>query len=64
MTAQRPFTMLAAAIFLLMALVHLYRIVVGFDISIAGTQVAQSVSWIAFVVTAVLAAMLFREARR
>ena len=64
MTARRPFTMLAAAIFLLMALVHLYRLIFGFDISIAGTEVAHSVSWIALAATALLAAMLYREAKR
>lgn len=61
---RRPFTMIAAAVFLLMALVHLYRLVVGFDISIAGTQVSQAVSWIALPLTTLLAAMLYREARR
>ena len=64
MTARRPFTMLAAAIFLLMALAHLYRLVVGFDISVAGTHVPQAISWIALAVTALLAAMLYGEARR
>ncbi|NUT01316.1 MAG: hypothetical protein HOP96_10100 [Sphingomonas sp.] len=64
MTAQRPFTMLAAGIFLLMAIVHLYRLVVGFDVAVAGTHLSQSVSWIAIIVTGLLAAMLFREARR
>jgi hypothetical protein len=56
--------MLAAVIFLLMALAHLYRIIFGFDVSIAGTNVSQSVSWLALAVTAVLATMLYREARR
>lgn len=64
MTARRPFTMLAAAIFLLMALVHLYRLVVGLEVSVAGTQLPQSISWIALAVTGLLAAMLYREARR
>ena len=64
MTAQRPFTMLAALIFLLIALAHLYRIMVGFDVSVAGVHIAQSASWIAFLFAGVLAAMLSREARR
>jgi len=64
MTAQRPFTMLAAAIFLLIALAHLYRIMAGFDVSVAGMHISQSVSWIALLFTGLLAAMLFREARR
>ncbi|QNP44735.1 hypothetical protein H9L14_08025 [Sphingomonas sediminicola] len=64
MTARRPFTMFAAAIFLLIALAHLYRLVVGFDVSVAGTHISQSLRWIALVFTGLLAAMLFREARR
>ena len=60
---MRPFAMIAAAIFLLMALVHLYRIVVGFSIRVGNVEIAQSVSWIALVVTLVLAVGLFREAR-
>jgi hypothetical protein len=56
--------MLAAAIFALMALVHVYRLAVGFDVSVGGTHLPQSISWIALVVTALLATMLFREARR
>ena len=64
MTAHRPFTMLAAGIFLLMAIVHFYRLVVGLDVAVAGVQLPQSISWIAIVVTGLLAAMLYREARR
>ena len=64
MTARRPFTMIAATIFALMALVHVCRLAVGFDVSVGGTHLPQSISWIALVVTGLLAAMLFREARR
>jgi hypothetical protein len=64
MTARRPFTTLAAAIFLLMALVHLYRLLFGFDVTVAGTHVSQTVSWLALAFTGLLAAMLYREARR
>lgn len=64
MTARHPFTMLAAAIFALMTLVHIYRLIVGFDVSVGGTHLPQSISWIALIVTALLATMLFREARR
>ena len=63
MTARRPFTMLAAIIFLLMALAHLYRIAVGFDVTVGATQIPQWVSWIALIVTGLLATMLFRERR-
>ena len=64
MTARKPWTTLAAAIFLLMALVHIYRLVAPFAITIGGTVVPQSVSIAALLVTLPLALMLFREARR
>ena len=64
MTNRRPFTLIAAIIFLLMALVHLYRLVDGFSISIAGTEVGQGISIVALVVALVLSFGLFREARR
>ena len=36
---MKPFTTIAAAIFGIMALIHVYRIAVGFPISVAGTEV-------------------------
>ena len=63
MTRIRPFTLVAAIIFLLMAIGHLYRLAVGFDITVGGTAVPQSVSWVALVVTALLGVMLLRESR-
>jgi len=64
MTSNRPFTLIAAIIFLLMALVHVYRLFTHFQV-IAGTHVIpQSVSGIAIIVTGVLSYGLFREARR
>jgi len=60
----RPFTLVAAIIFGLMALVHIYRLFTHFQV-IAGTHVIpQFVSWIAILVTGVLSYGLFREARR
>jgi hypothetical protein len=61
---MKPFTMIAAAIFAIMALVHVYRIAVGFPINVAGTEVGQGISWVALIVTAVLAYGLLKEARR
>ena len=64
MNTSRPFTLLAAAIFLVMALVHIYRLATGFRI-IAGSHVMpMAVSWIATVLTGVLAVMLYRESQR
>ena len=63
-SAMKPFTTIAAAIFMLMALVHLYRVAVGFPITVGSVEIGQPVSWVALVVTAVLAVGLFKEAQR
>ena len=64
MTGYRPFTLLAAIIFGLMALLHIYRIITHFQVVVGSHTIAQSVSWIALLVTGALSIMLFREARR
>ena len=61
---MRPFTTIAAAIFLLMALVHVYRVTVGFPVKVGTLEITQAISWIALIVSLVLAVGLFREARR
>ena len=61
---MKPFTTIAAAIFLLMAVIHAYRLATEFPIVIGGVVVGQAVSWIALVATSILAIGLFREARR
>jgi hypothetical protein len=61
---NRPFTLLAAAIFALMAVVHLYRIVTHFQIIVGSHEIPMSASWIAIAITGALAVMLFRESRR
>ena len=60
----RPFTLIAAIIFGLMALVHVYRIFTHFQVVVGSHTIAQEVSWVAVIVTAVLSYGLFREARR
>ena len=61
---MKPFTTLAAVVFGLMALAHLYRLVRPFEVNVAGTVLPQSVSIAALAVTAVLSLMLWREAQR
>lgn len=63
MTRSRPFTWIASAIFALMALAHLYRLVVPFEVTIGPCHLPQWVSAVAAVVTAGLSWMLCREAR-
>lgn len=61
---SRPFTLIAAIIFGLMALVHAYRIMTHFQVTVGTHEIAQGVSWVALVVTGVLSVGLFREAMR
>ena len=61
---SRPFTLIAAIIFGLMALVHVYRIMTHFQVIVGTHEIAQGVSWVALAVTAVLSVGLFREAMR
>ena len=61
---SRPFTLFAAAIFALMALVHLYRIVTHFRIVLGSHEIPIEASWVAIAITGVLAVMLYRESRR
>ncbi len=63
MTTNRPFTLLAAGIFALMALVHLYRVATHFQIILGSHTVPMMVSWIGMVITALLAVMLYRESQ-
>jgi hypothetical protein len=60
----RPFTFIAALIFALMALVHVYRLITHFQVVIGSHSIPQSVSIAAIVITGGLAFGLFRESRR
>ena len=60
----RPFTLIAAIIFALMALVHVYRIMTNFQVTLGTHEIGQGVSWVAVAVAAVLSVGLFREALR
>jgi hypothetical protein len=60
----RPFTFIAAILFALMALAHAYRLVTHFQIMAGSHMLPMWLSIVAILVTAILAAGLFREARR
>jgi len=64
MAGGRPFTLIAAIVFGLMALVHAYRLITHFQVIVGSHTIAQGVSWVAVIVTAALSYGLFREARR
>jgi len=60
----RPFTLIAAIVFGLMALAHVYRIMTHFQLIVGTHTIGQGVSWVAAVVGAILSIGLFREAMR
>jgi len=61
---KRPFTLIAAIIFALMAVAHAYRVFVHFEVRAGSHEVPLWVSGVAILVTLGLAAGLFRESRR
>ena len=58
---KRPFTLIAAIIFALIAGAHIYRIVTHFEIVIGSHHIAQWVSYLGVLVAGGLAIMLLRE---
>lgn len=61
---MKPFTTIAAIIFGLMALLHVYRLATHFQVIVGSHTIAQELSWVALIVTAALSWGLFREARK
>jgi ABC-type methionine transport system permease subunit len=60
---MKPFTMISIFVFSLIAILQLTRFVLGWEISINGVTIPVWVSAIAFIVSAGLAVMLWRESR-
>jgi hypothetical protein len=58
-----PFTWIASAIFAVMALAHIYRLVRPFDVTIGPCHLPHWASAVAAVIAAGLSWMLCREAR-
>ena len=61
---NKPFTIIAAIIFLVMALLHLLRLFVKFQIVLGTHVMPHWLSIVGLVVAGLLAWGLFREARR
>lgn len=61
---QKPFTIIAVVLFLLIALLQLLRFILGWEVLIKGVTVPVWVSGIAFVIAAGLAVMVWRETRK
>jgi len=64
MTARKPFTLIAAILFALMAAVHLYRLAMPFAVTIGHHAMPYAVSLGAAALLTLMAIMLFREWRR
>ena len=63
MTRSRPFTMIAAIIFAIIALAHLYRLFTNFQIILGSHMIPMWVSYAGVLIPGILAVMLFRESR-
>jgi len=61
---MKPFTSIAAALFLALAAAHAWRILFAIPVTIGETSIPTWTSAVALVVTLVLSVMLWREAQR
>ena len=59
----RPFTLIAALIFALIALIHVYRLFTDFQVVLGSHVIPMWVSYVAIVVAGGLAIGLYRESR-
>ncbi len=64
MTNHKPFTLIAAVLFALMAALHVYRLATHFQVIVGSHTIPQSASWIAVALLALMSFMLFKESRR
>jgi hypothetical protein len=60
----KPFTLVAVAVFALIAVLQLVRFLMGWEITVDGVSIPVWASAVAFVVAAGLAVLLGQEARR
>ena len=61
MSTHRLATIASAIVLLIIAALALYRLIVGFPITIGGVEIGQTMSFLAFVICAALSVMLFRD---
>ena len=61
---MKPFTTIAVVLLALIAVVQLLRFILGWEVTVNGLFIPVWLSAVAFVITAGLAIMLWREARR
>ena len=61
---MKPFTTIATVIFALVALAHILRVFLGWEVTMGGMAVPMWASVAGLVIAAGLAVMLLREARK
>ena len=61
---NKPFTMLAVLVFALVAILHLFRLVFGWEVTFNGAVVPTWLSIAGLLIAAGLAIMLWRESRK
>ena len=61
---HRSASLIAAIVFLALALGSLYRLLVGFPVVIGGVEIGQVATFFAFVICAALSLILFRGSGR
>ena len=64
MSSNRTLSLIGGLVFLCLAALALYRLLVGFPMTIGGMQVGQTMSFFAFVAFAAISLILFRGSRR
>jgi len=60
---SKPFTLIAALIFALMALLHLYRLFTNFQVILGSHTIPMWVSYVGLIIPGLLAVMLYRESK-
>jgi hypothetical protein len=61
---NKPVTVIAGIIFLIMAVIHAYRLVRHFPITVGSHSVPMWCSWVGLIIPLLLAWGLWRESRR
>ena len=63
MAGYRPFTLIAALLFAIMAALHAYRIFTHFQVIVGSHTVPQGASWVGVLVLGLISLMLYRESQ-
>ena len=61
---MKPFTVISALVFFVVAAAHAYRVYTGMAVTVGGHDVSMMVSWVGAAVAALLGIMLLAESRR